>query len=136
LAIEALLLVSRPDLGSIVCRFSDTIAGAFTLPMSVTPVPNDIPPPVAPVLVLGQSEAVWLSEDGEFEHLPLGIVAARIAREAKAGGAPPMLVHRAAVARRLGLSNLDAADVLERFAVVHPARPCLPTPRGLAEAVG
>jgi ATP-dependent DNA helicase DinG len=40
------------------------------------------------------------------------------------------------VARRLGVETIDAMDVLELFAFVRPATFCLPTPRGLAEAVG
>ncbi|HTH99296.1 MAG TPA: ATP-dependent DNA helicase, partial [Stellaceae bacterium] len=89
----------------------------------------------APVVVLGRSAAVWLSEDGEFEQLALAAVAPRINR-AGADGAMPIVVHRPAIARRLGVRQLDAADLLELFAFVHPACACLPTPRGLAEAVG
>jgi ATP-dependent DNA helicase DinG len=100
--------------------------------MSTLPRHSAEPAPTA-VLVLGRNEAVWLSEDGEFEHLSLPRAARRLESH---GGALPIVVHHAAVARRLGLSRLDAADALELFAFVHPARPCVPTPRGLAEATG
>ena len=40
------------------------------------------------------------------------------------------------LARRLGLERLAAHDLLELFAFVRPARFCVPTPRGLAMAVG
>jgi len=49
---------------------------------------------------------------------------------------PPLLVHMPATARRLGRGPFAAYDLLELFAFVHPARFCLPTPRGLIEAVG
>src|SRR6185295_1428102 len=39
------------------------------------------------------------------------------------------------VAARLGLDGLPALDLLELFAFVRPATFCLPTPRGLCEAL-
>jgi ATP-dependent DNA helicase DinG len=44
-------------------------------------------------------------------------------------------VHAPATAARLGLDSLPARDLLELYAFVRPARFCLPTPRGLAEAL-
>ena len=41
-----------------------------------------------------------------------------------------------ATARRLGRGPFQAYDLLELFAFAHPARFCLPTPRGVIEAVG
>jgi ATP-dependent DNA helicase DinG len=56
--------------------------------------------------------------------------------ERLAGGAhgrvAPVLCHRPAIARRLGLDRFPALDLLELYAFVRPARFCLPTPRGLA----
>jgi ATP-dependent DNA helicase DinG len=51
-------------------------------------------------------------------------------------GAPPLLVHGPATARRLDLPRFDVCfDLLELFAFCLPARPAAPTPRGLAMAL-
>lgn len=51
------------------------------------------------------------------------------------GGLVPLVCHRRRTAGRLGLPRLVALDLLELFAFVRPARFCVPTPRGLAEAL-
>jgi ATP-dependent DNA helicase DinG len=86
--------------------------------------------PYVPVLVSGVKGAVWLDVDGEFRRLST----AQAAR--KAHEAPPLVCHGPAVAARLGLDDFLRLDILELFAFVRPARFCLPTPRGVAEAVG
>src|ERR1051325_631201 len=48
----------------------------------------------------------------------------------------PMVCHARAVARRLDMASFPAFDLLELFAFVRPARFCVPTPRGLAAALG
>ena len=52
------------------------------------------------------------------------------------GGPPPLLCHMPATARRLNIDAFPALDLLELFAFVHPGRFCVPTPRGLAVALG
>src|SRR5258708_25100144 len=47
----------------------------------------------------------------------------------------PLVCHAPAVAARLGLDNLPARDLLELYAFVRPATFCLPTVRGLCEAL-
>jgi ATP-dependent DNA helicase DinG len=86
--------------------------------------------PMAPALVAGVAEAAWLSPDGEIALLSLA-EAARRARDT-----PPFLCHARATARRLGVHVFPAFDLLELHAFVRPARFCLPTPRGLAAALG
>ena len=86
--------------------------------------------PQAPVLVAGFREVVWLSPEGEIEALSPAEAAHRVQID------PPMLCHAVATARRLDTPAFAALDVLELFAFVHPARFCVPTPRGLAEALG
>lgn len=86
--------------------------------------------PDAPALVAGVSEAAWLSADGEIEMVPLA-EAARRARSAL-----PLLCHVRATARRLGVQAFPSFDLLELYAFVRPARFCLPTPRGVAAAIG
>ena len=87
--------------------------------------------PAAPALVAGASAAAWLSPEGEIELLPFGRGGA-----ARARATPPFLCHARATARRLGVLPFPALDLLELFAFVRPARFCLPTPRGLAAALG
>ncbi|CAA7625003.1 conserved hypothetical protein [Magnetospirillum sp. LM-5] len=93
------------------------------------PAPPRILLPRAPALIAGIREAVWLDLDGEFHHLTLAEAAARARAE------PALVCHAPAVAGRLGLDQMAAIDLLELFAFVRPARFCLPTPRGLAEAL-
>jgi ATP-dependent DNA helicase DinG len=86
--------------------------------------------PRAGVLVAGFHEALWLAAEGEIEALAPDEARARALRE------PPMLCHMPATARRLDMPLFPAFDLLELFAFVYPARFCVPTPRGLAEALG
>ncbi len=86
--------------------------------------------PDAPVLVAGFAGAAWLDTSGEVLLLAPPEAARRLARER------PILCHAPATARRLGIERFAAFDLLELFAFVRPARFCLPTPRGLAEALG
>ena len=87
--------------------------------------------PQAPALVAGFREVLWLTPDGEIEALAPAEARSRIEREP-----PPMLCHARATARRLDVPVFPALDLLELFAFVRPARFCVPTPRGLAEALG
>ncbi|MDA8253568.1 MAG: ATP-dependent DNA helicase, partial [Rhodospirillales bacterium] len=86
--------------------------------------------PDAPAVVAGIGRAVILTTDGEVLDLP-----ADAAGRALRGMAPPLLVHAPATLRRLGLAGAAALDLLELFAFVLPARPVVPTPRGLALAL-
>ncbi|MEI7610986.1 MAG: ATP-dependent DNA helicase, partial [Rhodospirillaceae bacterium] len=92
-------------------------------------VPPRLLMPEAPALVAGPRHAVLVSAEGEIETLQFAAAARR------AGQGPLLVCHAPALARRLGLGHdrLESFDVLELFAFVHPARFCLPTPRGLAE---
>src|ERR1700741_900648 len=92
--------------------------------------PRRVLVPHAPVLVAGFREVLWLNPDGEIEALAPAEAKSRVEREA------PMLCHLRATARRLDMPAFPALDLLELFAFVRPARFCVPTPRGLAEALG
>ena len=74
--------------------------------------------------------ALWLMPDGSVARLSGPDAAAR------AIAAQPLLVHAPATAARLGVETLPGRDLLELFAFVRPATFCLPTPRGLCEALG
>ena len=53
-----------------------------------------------------------------------------------AADTPQLLMNAPLVANRLGYPDLNGLDLLELFAFVHPARFCVPTPKGLADALG
>ena len=86
--------------------------------------------PRAPVLVAGFREVLWLSPEGEIETLAPAEARSRVEHET------PMLCHAQATARRLDMPVFPALDLLELYAFVRPAQFCVPTPRGLAAALG
>lgn len=53
-----------------------------------------------------------------------------------AADTPHLILNAPLVANRLGYPDLSGLDLLELFAFVHPARFCVPTPKGLAHALG
>src|SRR6266403_648890 len=85
--------------------------------------------PEAPVLAAGFAGAGWLDIAGEVSLLAPADAARRVA------SAKPILCHGPATARRLGIERFAGYDLLQLFAFVRPARFCLPTPRGLCEAL-
>ncbi len=85
--------------------------------------------PDSDALVLGATGGVLVTADGEIEELDGAALRRRL-------DGPPLLVcHARSIARREGLDGFRAYDLLELFAFVHPARFCVPTPGGLAEAL-
>ncbi len=98
------------------------------------PSPDRVLVPRAPALVAGFREIVWLSPDGEIEAL--SPAEARTRLDLREGGETPMVCHARAVARRLDMAGFAALDLLELFAFVRPAQFCVPTPGGLAAALG
>lgn len=94
---------------------------------------QQLPPlqlPASPSLVATAQGGVWISEDGEVELLDRDNITARLLPDVR-----PYICHARGVARRLGIRPFEALDVLELFAFVRPAAFCLPTPRGLAQAL-
>ena len=53
-----------------------------------------------------------------------------------AADTPLLILNAPLVATRLGYPDLSGLDLLELFAFIHPARFCVPTPKGLAHALG
>ncbi|MBV8776775.1 MAG: ATP-dependent DNA helicase, partial [Alphaproteobacteria bacterium] len=86
--------------------------------------------PRAAALVAGFREALWLSPDGEIEALSPSEARARLEHETV------IVCHARATARRLDIAGFAALDVLELFAFVRPAQFSVPTPRGIAAALG
>ena len=85
--------------------------------------------PEAPVVVMGARNATLLTPDGEVETLEREEAARRLR------DTPVICCHARSLARRLGLERLRAFDLLELFAFVRPATFCLPTAKGLADAL-
>src|SRR5437016_8169408 len=93
-------------------------------------LPDRVLVPRAAALVAGFREILWLSPEGEIEALAPADARARL------DGDTPMVCHARAVARRLDIAGFAALDLLELFAFARPAQFCVPTPRGLADALG
>jgi ATP-dependent DNA helicase DinG len=83
-----------------------------------------------PVLVARANGALWLEPGGEVIELDHAAAALR------AEAVRPLLCHAPAIAARLGIARFAAFDLLDLYAFVRPAGFCLPTVRGLAEALG
>src|SRR5687768_5856720 len=74
---------------------------------------------------------IWLAgSDGEVRGLGRGEAIARAAET------PLVMLNAPLVGQRLGYPDLSGLDLLELFAFVHPARFAVPTPKGLAQALG
>ena len=85
----------------------------------------------ADILVAGSAGALLLDAEGEIDELT-----AADARRRWEGGPAPMVCHAPSLRRRVGARDAPAFDVLELWAFVRPAVFCVPTPRGLAQALG
>lgn len=101
-----------------------------------SPDSPDLVLPDCPALVAAPSGAVMVTEDGEIEDLSPDEAVSRLAKE------PFLVVHAEFLMRRLGRGRPTpppgggVLDLLELFAFVLPAHPCLPTPAGIARALG
>src|ERR1700726_5007380 len=93
-------------------------------------MPERVLVPQVPALVAGFREVIWLSPEGEIEALSPAEARSRL------DGETPLVCHARAVARRLEIAGFAAFDLLELFAFARPALFCVPTPRGLAAALG
>jgi ATP-dependent DNA helicase DinG len=74
---------------------------------------------------------IWIAHgDGRVEAVGRGQAIARAAET------PMIMLNAPLVGSRLGYPDLSGLDLLELFAFVHPARFAVPTPKGLAHALG
>ena len=87
--------------------------------------------PQQPAIVAGLKSCAWLSPDGEIEHID-----SETARDRIGNTVTPIVCHARSTARRLYTAPFPALDILELFAFTYPARFALPTPIGIAEALG
>ncbi|HEV7659386.1 MAG TPA: ATP-dependent DNA helicase [Allosphingosinicella sp.] len=74
---------------------------------------------------------IWIAHgDGRVEAVGRGAAIARAAET------PMIMLNAPLIGNRLGYPDLSGLDLLELFAFVHPARFAVPTPKGLAHALG
>ncbi|MDQ8756871.1 ATP-dependent DNA helicase [Sphingosinicella sp. LHD-64] len=74
---------------------------------------------------------IWIAfPDGAVEAVGRGAAVARAAET------PMIMLNAPLVGNRLGYPDLSGLDLLELFAFVHPARFAVPTPKGMADALG
>ena len=74
---------------------------------------------------------IWIAHpDGRVEGVGRGEAIGRAAET------PTIILNAPLVGQRLGYGDLSGLDLLELFAFVHPARFAVPTPAGLARALG
>src|SRR4051794_5577659 len=74
---------------------------------------------------------IWLAAPGgEVRALGRGEAIARAAET------PAIMLNAPLIGQRLGYPDLSGLDLLELFAFVLPARFAVPTPKGIAEALG
>ncbi len=73
---------------------------------------------------------IWITTDDGTRPIGRGEAIRR------AADTPLIVLNAALVGQRLGHPELSGLDLLELFAFVHPARFAVPTPKGLARALG
>jgi ATP-dependent DNA helicase DinG len=74
---------------------------------------------------------IWIAwPDGRTEGVGRGQAIARAAET------PMIMLNAPLVGNRLGYPDLSGLDLLELYAFVHPARFAVPTPKGMAHALG
>lgn len=96
-----------------------------------SPSLSSLPSPsfFAPVLCAGAKDFALLSGDGEIRILGKD-------RAFLMTSTPLLVCHAPYMRARLKCDDLQALDVLELYSFVHPTRFCVPTPAGLAKALG
>jgi ATP-dependent DNA helicase DinG len=87
--------------------------------------------PLPPAALHATHGGVWLAERGrDVRSLARGEAISLAAER------PLVMLGAPLVGQRLGYAELSGLDLLELFAFVHPARFAVPTPSGLARALG
>lgn len=82
------------------------------------------------ILCAGAQSFAWLSQQGEIKIL--NAAQAILA----CGNKPTLVCHWPYTRARMNDADLNVIDILELYAFVHPAKFCVPTPAGLAKALG
>ncbi|APE29103.1 ATP-dependent DNA helicase [Aurantiacibacter gangjinensis] len=89
------------------------------------------PQPLAlPALHASHSGSWVCNSDGDVRGVSKGEAVMAVA------DTPHLILNAPLISTRLGYPDLSGLDLLELFAFVHPATFCVPTPKGLAHALG
>ena len=96
----------------------------------ISSTPRKITLPDVPALVANARLAAILTTDGEIETVDHSKVKQIIHEQ------PVLVCHAPYTRNQLNADSLPAFDLLELFAFVHPGKFCVPTPIGLAKALG
>lgn len=86
--------------------------------------------PAIPAVYANAREAYVMTPDGEVSKI------SHEAAKRMIDGQAALVCHAPHIAKRLELNSLPAFDILELFAFVHPATFTVPTPAGIARALG
>lgn len=86
--------------------------------------------PDVPVLWATTKKAFILTQDGELQTPPKHKAQQLLHKK------PVLACHMPYTCKRLGAQDLFGFDILELFAFIHPGKFCVPTPAGLAKALG
>lgn len=73
---------------------------------------------------------IWIADERGVQSVSRGDAIGRAAET------PMIMLNAPLVGQRLGYPEISGLDLLELFAFIHPARFMVPTPKGLANAVG
>ncbi len=92
---------------------------------------TSIPPQLSFPALHASHAGIWIAApDGQVQRISKGEAVGRAAET------PLVMLNAPLAAQRLGYADLSGLDVLELFAFVHPATFMVPTPGGLAAALG
>ena len=86
--------------------------------------------PDIPAVAINARQAAMLTTDGEIRILKHDQAAQELNKQSV------LLCHAPYTTQTLNLKDINPFDLLELFAFVHPAKFCVPTPVGLATALG
>jgi len=86
--------------------------------------------PDIPAVAINARQAALLTTDGEIRILKHDQAAQELNKQSV------LLCHAPYTTQTLDLKDINPFDLLELFAFVHPAKFCVPTPVGLATALG
>ncbi|MFA7275211.1 MAG: ATP-dependent DNA helicase [Pseudobdellovibrionaceae bacterium] len=81
-------------------------------------------------LCYGGGRFVYLSPVGELRHIAADDI------KSLALSSDVIVCHKPFMLQKTGLARMNALDILELYAFVHPACYCTPSPAGLAKALG
>jgi ATP-dependent DNA helicase DinG len=86
--------------------------------------------PAIPMVAVNAMNAAVMTNDGEVKLMPIEQAQLMLHKRAA------IVCHAPFTKTRLQVDDLLTYDLLELFAFVHPAKFCVPTPVGLAKALG